>query len=717
MNDEPGPHDTHNEFGGVVDNIVQAREITGDVHFHRSSRPLPVPRQLPPDIDSFTGRVADLAALDALLPGARATRSTAVVVSAIAGTPGVGKTALAVHWAHLARGRFPDGQLHVSLHGYDPVYPPVPPEEALRQILLSLNVSAEHIPVDLDARTGLYRSLVAGKRILVLLDDAKSSDQVRPLLPGSPSCTVVVTSRSRLSGLLVRDGAHSLRLDLLPFDDAVALLRAVLGTVRCNADPAAVARLAQMCECLPLALRIAAEQAAAHPRRALADLVGELEDEQRRLDVLTADEHSTALRAVFSWSYEALSAEAARMFRLMSLHTGPDLCSAAAAALAGTDLPGARRALDQLAAAHLVEESGPDRYRFHDLLRLYATERRTAENSDADNENAVRRCLVWYLHTADTADATLIPQRLRLSLLPAEQVSPPPRFSDYDHALHWLEVERANLVAAVFQAAACGEGDIAWKLPLALWAFFYLRKHWDDHIATHRVGIDIAERTGNRQGRAWLLGSVSLAYSDRHQFDLAVEHATHALDLCVELGDRWGEGTANNILGDIAFLIGDYIASLGHCERALPIFREIGDLWGEATALTGLGNANGALRRYDTAIENLDESLSTRRRIGDRWGQGHALHARGDVLRAMNRPTDAIVYYGEGLAVRREIGDRHGQAVTLFGLGWALADSGSHNEARECRIEAEAIFRDLGDPQADEVAALLGALPATPQGS
>jgi len=362
------------------------------------------PRQLPMDVPYFTGRASEITQLDGVLMTQTADdRPRAVVISAIDGTAGVGKTALAVHWAHQVQHRFPDGQLHINLRGYD-AGPAVTPDEALNRFLRALGVSSARIPTELDERAALYRSLLVGRRMLILLDNAATSQQVRPLLPGSPGCQVVVTSRSSLSGLVVREGARRITLDALRPDDALVLLRQLIGPNRTDAERPAAAELARLCAFLPLALRIAAERAASSPHTTLADLVRELTDEHHRLELLATDDEATTVRAVFSYSYGNLDPDHARAFRLLSLHPGPDISTPAAAALIGVSLTCARQLLDALRHAHLIESVSHDRYRFHDLLRLYATERANVEETEQDRTTAIRRVLSWYLHAADAAD-------------------------------------------------------------------------------------------------------------------------------------------------------------------------------------------------------------------------------------------------------------------------------------------------------------------------
>src|SRR6204780_4440335 len=370
-----------------------------------------VPRQLPAAVADFTGRAAELRALIRMLDQAGAGTPGTVVISAIGGTAGVGKTALALHWAHQVATSFPDGQLYVNLRGFDPSGNPTVPTEAIRGFLDALGVPPDRITASPEAQAGMYRSLLADRRMLIVLDNARHEQQVRPLLPASPGTLVLVTSRSQLSGLGAAEGARLISLDVLSHAEAVQLLAARLGTARAAAQPAAAGRIAPLCACLPLALTVAAARAAARPGFPLAALAAELADSAGRLDALDAADPGSSVRAVFSWSVRQLTGEAVRMFWLLGIHPGPDICAPAAASLAGRGQPQARRLLRELADAHLIAEHVPGRYAFHDLLRAYAAEQACDADSDTDRREATGRVLDHYLHTAAHAAACWTRQR------------------------------------------------------------------------------------------------------------------------------------------------------------------------------------------------------------------------------------------------------------------------------------------------------------------
>jgi tetratricopeptide (TPR) repeat protein len=670
-----------------------------------------VAAQLPHDVAGFTGRADELEQLRALFAGGGRAGAT-VVISAIDGVAGIGKTALAVHVAHQLAGRFADAQLYVDLRGFDPRQSPLQPGAALSHLLRGLGVDPRRVPSDLDDQVGMYRSLLAGRRALVVLDNAATAEQVRPLLPGGSDCAVLVTSRNRLSGLVVRDGARRLALDLLPEADAVALLAGILGAERVAAEPAAAVELARLCGRLPLALRIAADRAAAGPRRALADLVAALDVERDRLDLLATPDadQTTAVRAVFSWSYHALPAAAARAFRLLGLHAGPDIEARAAAALLGADVPRAQALLDALATAHLIEEHRPGRYRLHDLVRLYAAEQAAAEEPEPDRAAAVARLLHWYLHTAAATDGLLSPQRRAVPLGRPAPGAAPLAFTAPAQAADWCEAELPNLIAAVEQASQAGQHATAWKLPIALSGYFSLRKHWSDWIATHQAGL-AAEHARDPHGQACILIGLGLAHFELRRFDEALDCHQRALDRWAEVGDIWGQGITLMNLGNDCTVLRRLDEALDHYQNALALAREINDRRLECIVLNNLGEAYRELGRHTEALDHQQKALALFREIGDPRNQGHALNGLGQTCHNMGRTADAIDHFRQALTVRREIGDQWGQAESLAGLATAMLDAGQPDAARQSWQAALAIFADLGDPQADEIRAQLDKLP------
>ena len=696
-----------------------------------------VPRELPPAVPGFTGRQAELPALTRLLDRSGEQAPGTVVISAIGGTAGVGKTALAVHWAHQVAGRFPDGQLYVNLRGYDPAQP-VPAADALAAFLRSLGVPGQDIPPEADERAARYRSLLAGKRMLVVLDNAGSADQVRPLLPGTPACTVLVTSRDALAGLVARDGATRLDLDVLPPQDAVALLRTLIGA-RVDADPGAAAELAAECCRLPLALRVAAELAASRPAVPLSGLTGELADLRIRLDLLDAGgDPSTQVRAVFSWSYRHLDAADARTFRLLGLHPGPDLEPYAAAALTDAAVPQARQALDVLARAHLIQPASPGRYGMHDLLRSYARELTATVDGGEEQHAALTRLFDHYLHTAATAMDTLYPaERRRRPRIPLPSAPVPP-LADPASAREWLDGERAALVAAAAHTAAHSWPGHATRLAATLASYLDNGGHLaeannifshalsaarrtGDHSAEatalndignvdwqqaryqqagdhHRQALALFRKAGDRAGEARVLINIGLDETDLGRYERAARHQQQAVAIYRDLGDRFGEARALGNLGLARRMQGRYQEAAGYYQRTLDLFREIGDRLGEAWTLARLGVVDLRLGRYQQAAGYLQRALALFREIGSTAGEAETLVRLGEVDLGLSRYEQAAGNFEQALAIFREIGDRLLEAEALNGLGEVLCRTGDAGKARAHHATALRLASETSAP-------------------
>jgi DNA-binding SARP family transcriptional activator len=679
----------------------------------------PAPRELPLDVTAFTGRAAELAELDRLLGGpvagtgagasARGLPTTAAVISAVSGTAGVGKTALAVHWAHRAVERFPGGQLYVNLRGYDPDRP-VTAAEALAGFLRALGVPGPDIPPGRDQRAARYRSLLAGRQMLIVLDNASQAEQVRPLLPGTPGCAVLVTSRDALAGLVARDGAARLDLDLLPLDEAVALLTELIGEPAL-ADPDATAELARQCARLPLALRVAAELAAARPRVPLADLVADLSDQQRRLDLLNAAEDPrTAVRAVFSWSYQQLSEQAARMFRLLGIHPGPDISVPAAASLAATAEADARRLLRELARAHLVAEHVSGRYALHDLLRVYAAEQASHTDSDTQRHEATGRMLDHYLHTTARAALLQDPAKEPVVLAPPRPGTAAGQPGDQRQALTWFETERRVLLATVTLAAASGFDSHAWQLPWAMSPFLHARGHWQEHAATQRTAVAAATRLGDTAALAVCSRLLASACSYLGDHDQARGHYASSLAFYQRLGDRLGEAKVQHHLGGLAGRQGRHADALGHVEQALRLYQASGDKANEAVALNNLGWCHGLLGDYQQARAFCRQALTVSAEAGNRKTQGNAWDSLGYAEHHLGNLAEAAACYQRALSLNRESGDRFNEAVTLTHLGDTRHAAGELAQAREAWQQALAILEDLQHPDAGQVRTKLGRL-------
>jgi DNA-binding SARP family transcriptional activator/tetratricopeptide (TPR) repeat protein len=660
--------------------------------------PVIVPRQLPRDIGEFTGRGTELNSMEALL---FVTSMASPAIAFLTGTAGVGKTALAVHFAHKVVGRFPDGHLFIDLRGHADAEP-MESAEALRRFLGALGI--REAPGDTDEAAALYRSLLVGKRMIIVLDNAATASQIRPLLPGTPGCPVLVTSRSRLPGLVARDGAKAVIVGPLAESEGVILLRRILGDARVNAEPAAAVAIVARCARLPLALRVAAERAAYRPRRPLAELAGELA-ERHRLDVLTVaeDGHAT-VRSVFSWSCLGLGTEAIRMFRLIGLHPGPDIGVPAAAALTGSTLRDAARSLETLADVHLLDETAPSRYQAHDLLRTYAAERAAADETPASRAAAVRRVLTWYLYTADQADRILMPARHHVDLaelapLPGEPLT----FRGYNEALAWCGAEHANLIAAIQAAAEAGEDDIAWKLPVALWSYFTLRKPWADWIKTGQVAAAAARRAGHREGEACVLRGLSGPFCGLGRFGEALACLRRSLRICRETGDRLAEGMTLNNIGAVYGDLGRFEDAIECFRAALRLASHTGYRRGQAMALNNIGAAYHKLSRHGEAMLCFWQALQIARETGDVRIQGQALSDLGDAELALGKPATAQARLGQALAAWQRAGDRQGEAETRCKLGDLLSATGDTEAAREQWRQALAIFEELDDPRATQL--------------
>jgi tetratricopeptide (TPR) repeat protein len=695
--------------------------LTGSFPNDLSGKP-PVPRQLPLAIRDFTGRTEHLAALDALLLGNKDTKpdgAGTVMISALHGTAGVGKTALAVHWAHQVQHQFPDGTLHVNLRGHGPGEPATP-AEVIDGFLRALGATQERIPVGLDAQVGLYRSLLAGRQMLIVLDNANAPEQVRLLLPGSSGCMVLITSRACLTGLLVGEAATRVEVDLMSPHEAIALVTRIVGPQRAEAEPHAVAELTRACARLPLALRIAASRITAHPHLTLAEILAELTDDDQRLDALSASaDAATAMRAVFDRSYRDLSDESARMFRLFGLHRGPNMIVHAAAALAGVPVAHARRLLDRLVSVHLLQGIGGGRYRCHDLLRVYAAERAAAEEPQAERQLAVKRVLHWYLHTAYAANHTLSPQRADPPIEPSQFTLPLLEFTTYDEALSWCEAEMANLIAAPRLALDFGEDVIAWKIPVGCWNYIFLRKRWSSWISAHEMGLAGARRIGDQFGEAWTLNNVAHGFRELRQFKNAGEHLEHALEIRKEIGDQVGLAWTITALGFVDYDIRRYESAVKRFTEVLQIREEVArehrddetlslaDRHGQGIARASLGDSLRELGRFDEALHQLQEALRIFREIKDPHGEGYTLAKLGDTFARMHRPEDALASFEQALTTRREIGDRWGEAETLHSRGRVLLATGEPEAAREAWRHALAIFTELDAPSAEDVRTLL----------
>ncbi|MGO9782143.1 MAG: AfsR/SARP family transcriptional regulator [Streptosporangiaceae bacterium] len=662
----------------------------------------PQPAQLPHPVPDFTGRDAELDRLDAL--AARDEAGTGIVIAVITGTAGVGKTALAVHWAHRMSERFPDGQLYVNLRGFDPTGQAVTPAEAIRAFLDAFGVTPQQIPVSLEAQTALYRSLVAGRRMLVLLDNTADEDQVRPLLPGSPGSLVIVTSRNELPGLIVTEGAHPVDIDLMSVAEARELLSRRIGRNRVWAEKPAVDDLVALCARLPLALMLVAARAATHPAFRLSALAAELREAGGSLDLFGGHDQATNVRAVFTWSYQRLSAPSRQLFRRLGLHFGPDAGLPAIVSMAGSARGEIRPLLAELARAHLVTERVPGRFTLHDLLRAYAAGLAAANDSDEDCLAARRRVLDHYLHTAYWANELFIRhQDKTFTLASMAPGVTPERPADQQQALAWFEAEHAVLLTALRQAT--GFDTHLWQLAWALGSYFEYLGHWEDQRESQNVAVDASRRLSDKPAEALSLRVLGCASVRLSRYDEARTHLIHALALFRELGDSAGQAEANRDLAMMLERQGRYREGLPHAQQALELFRAAGHRNGEARALNAVGWFHTQLGDHAQALIFCQQALDLQREVGDRLGQAETCDSLGYAHWHLGQQMEATTCYQQAIDLYRECGDRYNEADTLASLGDTHQAFGDSAAARIAWQHALVILELLGHPDAETVRA------------
>jgi DNA-binding SARP family transcriptional activator/tetratricopeptide (TPR) repeat protein len=650
-----------------------------------------VPAQLPADVAAFAGRDGYLKELDALLPEPDRPHP-AVVITALAGTAGVGKTSLAVRWAHRVRHRFPDGQFYINLRGFHPTGRALTASEALHGFLTALGLPPAHIPPTLDAQSALYRTLLADRRMLVLLDNARDADQVRPLLPGAPGCLVLITSRHGLTSLIAAEAAHPVPLDLLTLDEARDLLTRRLGADRTAAEPNAVDMIIERCARLPLALAIAAARAATRPKASLADLAADLSERRDRLDALSTGEDGTDVRAVFSWSYRTLGPAAARLFRLLGLHPGADISASAAASLAGLRPPQVAPLLDELTGAHLLSEPLVDRYTFHDLLQAYAADLTSDEDPAPVRRDALTRLFDHYLHTAGAAVRVLFPAEQQQPAVPA----PAATIDGPAAARAWLDTERANLIAVAGHTAAHGWPEHTTALATTLFRFLD-SGYFNDALVLHTSARQAARECGDRSAEARALDHLGLAHRRSGRFHQAAEHHEEALTRYRQLGDRGGEARALSQLGIVSWRLGRYQQSQQQHQAALDLYRQIGDRLGEAHQLNYFGVGNRQNGRIPQSIDYHQQALALFRSLNHRYGEATALDGLGFTYQQMGNHQPAIDCHQQAMAIFRELGHRTGEASAMTNLGYVFLGLGDTDAAGEHYQRALVLGREIGE--------------------
>lgn len=676
-----------------------------------SASPAPataVPAQLPHDLPTFTGRRAELERVLALLdspggPGDAVPPTGTVVISAIGGMAGIGKTTLAVHWAHRVADRYPDGQLYVNLRGFAPSGAVMRAGEAVRVFLDALGVPPERVPHGVDAQAALYRSLLAGRRFLVLLDNARDTEQVRPLLPGTPGCLTIVTSRDQLSGLVSAHGAHTLALRPLDTEQARVFLERRLGAARLTGEARAVAEIAALCGGLPLALACVAARAAAHPDFPLSAIAAELRAAHGSLDAFSRTDASANVGAVFSWSLGAVSAEAARLFPLLALHPGPDFSVSATAALAALPVRRTRSLLAELADVHLAGEPAPGRYALHDLLRAHAAELLEDQVPDAGREAATERLYAYYVHSAHLTEPLLAPYADPMPPGPPPAGVRAEPLVGHEQSLAWLAAEYPVLLAVVGAAARSGRDRSACLLAWSLEPFLDRRGHWHDWATVQRIALDAALRLAEPAYEARGLRALARAEGRLGLYGSARPRLDRALGLFTDLGDDIGRADTHRSIGWTRDQEGDLPGALHHNRLAMELFSTSGRHAAYASVLNSVGWYHALLGEYPQALSHCQEALVLLQRLGDRYGQAATWHTLAYAHHHLGRHPNALVGYGHSLALYRELGVPYLEACTLVHIGDTHAAMGDHRAAHEVLQQALTLLITLGHPDADGV--------------
>ncbi|ASW52926.1 BTAD domain-containing putative transcriptional regulator [Plantactinospora sp. KBS50] len=651
----------------------------------------PRPAQLPPQAGYFTGRVNELGILDKLVGWQGGADASAGPLGLVVGPAGMGKTALALHWAHRAANRFPDGQLFLDLGGHDPSTA-MPAAEALLHLLRGLGIPAPRIPTGVVARVGLYRSTLHRRRLLILLDNAGAVDQVAGLVPPDSASLLIMTSRNHLAGLAVEHEVNTIDLDVLTAEDASVLLGRVLGPERVDREPLPARHLAELCGRMPLALRIAAAKLASRPRRPIAELVADLTGPDR-LGTLTVRGDSRSVRTVFASAYKALSPPAARLFRRLGHHPGPTFTAHLAAAAGGVTGPAAQEALDELATAHLVTEVATGRYRFHDLIRLHAAEQAVP----AEGADAVDRIFGWYLMVADAANRALEPHRDRVRVKPAEPGVEPPFPVDSDRAPSYMDDERANFLPVVRHAAGHGQGRIAWQLCYLLTSYYTHRGYWSEQVELCREGLAAARRPPDPDGERLMLSGLGVACCAIRNYEEALVHLRRALELMRECGDRRGQGMVLNNVALAHCQLGDLESGLAMHQQALDLHAADGHHPGVALALANIGDVHTSMGEYGRALDHLNRALTLAREVGNPHLEAGVLQNIGEAQMAAGNQGRALAAFGEALTIRRRIGERWMEAETSNSIGLVHRSRGEHASARRHFRRALALSREIDD--------------------
>jgi tetratricopeptide (TPR) repeat protein len=684
---------------------VRAPVATGSVPAR--SIAVPVPRELPPALRGFAARDDYLARLDDMLSVARQ-HPVAMPVIALSGMAGVGKTTLAVHWAHQVSPLFPDGQLYVDLRGFGPG-PAMEPGEAVRGFLASLGITHERMPGQLAAQTGLYRSVLAGRRMLVLLDNASDPCQVRPLLPGSAGCLAVVTSRDGLAGLAAAEGADVLALDVLTKAQAVSLLASRVGTQRLDAEPDAADEIITACAGLPLALAIVAARASSQQDFPLAAIAAAMRRSGGLLGALGIADPVTSVEAALSWSYSRLDPGTARMFRLTGLHPGPDFSSAAAASLAGIPISTALPVIAGLARANLITERLPGRYASHDLLRQYAAGLSEKVDDKAGRRVALGGMLDHYLQTADTARRLVLPHWEAIALSPPQRGTVTEQLADDQEAVTWLTAERAALQATVRLACSSGFDTYAWQLPWVVGRFYLGQGRWPELAAMQEAAVSAAARLSDQNALALCHRELGAVYVRLGRNAEARTELRSALRLFEQLGDIARQARTHGDLAYAAERQGRNAEALRHAEAALEFLHRAGDAAGQARALNGVGRYSALQGDHQRALACCRQALNLQRKLGDRYGEVDTWDSLGYSYYHLGDHTQSADCYQHAIDLFGEVGDRYNQARTLIRFGEVQHANGDTGTGHRTWQDALQILEQLAHPDAEELRARLRA--------
>ncbi|WP_405776666.1 AfsR/SARP family transcriptional regulator [Streptomyces sp. NBC_01538] len=658
------------------------------------------PAQLPPDLGVFSGRHTELALAHAVLP-ADDTAAPPVVITTISGMAGVGKTTLAVHWAHKVAHRYPDGQLYTDLRGFDPGGGTASPAQVLRAFLDALGVPQHRIPVSVDAQAALYRSLLAGKRVLVVLDNARDTEHVRLLLPGAAGCLAVVTSRNYLSGL-VAEGARPLALGVLDADESHGFLARRLGEDRLAAEPQSVEDIVALCGGLPLALAIVSARTAVHPEWNLAAIATELREGDSHLTALSAGDPATDIQTVFSWSYRVLTDMAARLFRLLALHPGPDVSAAAAACLLGVDRARARPVLSELTTAHLVTERFPGRFVCHDLLRVYAGELLGEQDDAAEQTAARQRLLEHLLHSAHRADGLLAPHRERITLAPPVAGADPVAFTGREEAANWLETERAVILAAVRDDGAQTHcASQCWQLAITVELHLDRHGRWQEQLALQSAALDAAQKAADLSGRAHAHRALGFVHGRLENPAEAVRHLESALEVFAAAGDPAGRARTHRYLAFQANKGDRHDEALTHYAAAHALYRKAGHVVGQAQVSNEVGWTHILRGDHAQALLDCQEAIGLHQHLDDQNGEAAAWDSLGYAHHHLGRHREAIGCYQRALLLYRRLHDTYLEADTLVHIGDSLEALGDMARADASWRQALEILENIAHPEAE----------------